>query len=99
MARPKPRDDEGELWAVVDPLPPKVERRVQHPGRKRYPDRLVFQGILFVLNPGIAWERLFRNLCCYRHIVPSAGYSRARRVSTELPAQWTGDRRRRLLKS
>ncbi|ALC25066.1 transposase [Streptomyces pristinaespiralis] len=31
-----------------------VERRARHPGRKRHPDRLVVQGILFVLHTGIA---------------------------------------------
>jgi transposase len=41
---------------VVDPLLPKVERRPRHPGRKRHPGRLVFQGILFVLHTGVAWE-------------------------------------------
>nr|WP_237546020.1 IS5 family transposase [Streptomyces sp. SID1046] len=50
------------MWAVVEPLLPKVERRVRHPGRKRHPDRLVFQGILFVLHTGIAWEHLPQEL-------------------------------------
>jgi hypothetical protein len=35
---------------LIEPLLPKVERRIRHPGRKRHPDRLVFQGILFVLH-------------------------------------------------
>ncbi|WP_456294371.1 IS5 family transposase [Streptomyces chartreusis] len=39
-------------------LLPKVERRIRHPGRKRHPDRLVFQGILFVLHTGISREHL-----------------------------------------
>ncbi len=34
-----------------------LERRIRHPGRKRHPDRLVFQGILFVLHTGIAGSR------------------------------------------
>jgi transposase len=46
------------LRAVIEPLLPEVERRVRHPGRKRHPDRLVFQGILFVLHTGIAREHL-----------------------------------------
>lgn len=46
MARPKPWEVDDELWAVVEPLLPKVERRARHPGRKRLPDRLMFQGIL-----------------------------------------------------
>ncbi|OWA01575.1 hypothetical protein B9W68_30375 [Streptomyces sp. CS227] len=46
----------------MEPLLPRVERRVRHPGRKRHPDRLVFQGILFVLHTGIAWEHLPQEL-------------------------------------
>lgn len=62
MARPKPWEVEDELWAVIEPLLPKVERRTRHPGRKRHPDRLVFQGVLFVLCTGIAWEHLPQEL-------------------------------------
>ncbi|WP_437114269.1 transposase [Streptomyces syringium] len=40
----------------------KVERPIRHPGRKRHPDRLVFQGILLVLHTGIAWEHLPQEL-------------------------------------
>lgn len=47
---------------MIEPLLPKVERRVRHPGRKRHPDRLVFQGILFVLHTGISWEHLPQEL-------------------------------------
>lgn len=32
------------------------------PGRKWHPDRLVFQGTLFVLHTGIAWGHLPREL-------------------------------------
>jgi transposase len=42
----------GELWAIVEPLLPKVERRYRFPGRKRIDDRSVLTGILFVLRPG-----------------------------------------------
>ncbi len=52
VARPKPWRVDDELWAVIEPLLPKVERRTRHLGRKRHPDRPVFQGILFVLTPG-----------------------------------------------
>ncbi|MER6807213.1 MULTISPECIES: IS5 family transposase [Streptomyces] len=62
MARPKPWEVDAELWTVIEPLLPKVERRTRHPGRKRHPDRLVFQGILFVLHTGIAWEHLPQEL-------------------------------------
>ncbi|SEF17597.1 Transposase [Streptomyces sp. Ag109_O5-10] len=50
---------DNELWAV---MLPKAERRMRHAGRKRHPDRLVFQGILFVLHTGIAWEHLPQEL-------------------------------------
>jgi transposase len=47
-----------ELWEVVEPLIPKVERRYRYPGRKRVPDRQVLTGIVFVLKTGIPWEAL-----------------------------------------
>lgn len=62
VARPKPWEVDGELGAVIEPLLPEVERRRRHAGRKRHPDRLVFQGILFVLHTGIAWEHLPQEL-------------------------------------
>ncbi len=61
MVRPKPWEVDDELWAVIDPLLPKVERRARHPGRKRHADRLVVKGILFVLQTGIAWNTCRRN--------------------------------------
>jgi transposase len=51
-----------ELWELVEPLLPKKERRFRYPGRKRFPDRLALQGILFVLHTGIAWTHLPREL-------------------------------------
>lgn len=80
MARPKPWDVDADLWAVIEPLVPKVERGVRHPGRKRHPDRLVFQGILFVLRAGIACEHLPQELgfgsgmTCWRRL---AGWAEA----------------------
>ena len=47
-----------ELWELVEPLLPKVERRFRYPGRKRLPDRPALQGILFVLHTGISWPHL-----------------------------------------
>jgi transposase len=44
------------LWERVEPLLPVRPRRVRSPGRRRLPDRLVLQGILFVLCTGIQWE-------------------------------------------
>jgi transposase len=45
-----------ELWELVEPLIPKVERRYRFPGRKRIDDRRVLSGILFVLQTGIPSE-------------------------------------------
>ena len=53
-----------ELWELVEPLIPKVERRRRFPGRKRIPDRQVLTGILFVLKTGIPWEDLPREMGC-----------------------------------
>lgn len=63
-----------ELWARIEPLLPKVERRFRYPGRKRLPDRLALQGILFVLHTGMAWRHLPVELgfgggsTCYRRL-------------------------------
>jgi transposase len=61
MAEPLVTD---ELWAIVEPLIPKVPRRYRYPGRKRIDDRKVLTGILFVLKTGIAWEQLPAELGC-----------------------------------
>jgi transposase len=53
-----------ELWEVVEPLIPKVERRYRYPGRRRVPDRQVLTGILFVLKTGIPWEALPQEMGC-----------------------------------
>jgi transposase len=47
-----------ELWELVEPLLPVRERRFRYPGRKRLPERLALQGILFVLQTGISWTHL-----------------------------------------
>jgi len=63
-----------ELWELVEPLLPKVARRFRFQGRKRLPDRLALQGILFVLHAGIAWRHLPLELgfgsgsTCYRRL-------------------------------
>jgi transposase len=63
-----------ELWELVEPLLPRVERRFRFPGRKRLPDRQALQGILFVLHTGIAWRHLPLELgfgsgsTCYRRL-------------------------------
>lgn len=61
MAKPLVSD---ELWAIVGPLLPKVERRYRFPGRKRIDDRSVLTGILFVLQTGIPWEYLPQEMGC-----------------------------------
>ena len=53
-----------ELWEVVEPLIPKVERHYRYPGRRRVPDRQVLTGILFVLKTGIPWEALPQEMGC-----------------------------------
>jgi transposase len=62
------------LWERIEPLLPKVERRFRFPGRKRLPNREALQGILFVLQTGIAWRHLPLELgfgsgsTCYRRL-------------------------------
>jgi transposase len=51
-----------ELWGLVGPLLPVRRRRSRYPGRRRLPDREALSGILFVLQTGIAWMHLPREL-------------------------------------
>jgi transposase len=53
-----------ELWEIIEPLIPTVERRRRFPGRKRIDDRKVLTGILFVLQTGIPWEHLPQEMGC-----------------------------------
>ena len=53
-----------ELWEIARPLIPEVERRFRYPGRRRIHDRRVLTGILFVLQTGIPWEYLPREMGC-----------------------------------
>jgi transposase len=56
-----------ELWAVVEPLLPKrrvSEAQRRKGGRPRVPDRATLTGILFVLQTGIPWEYLPREMGC-----------------------------------
>jgi Putative transposase of IS4/5 family (DUF4096)/Transposase DDE domain len=43
---------------LIEPLIPKVKRRYRYPGRNRIDDRKVLTGIVFVLQTGIPWEYL-----------------------------------------
>ena len=62
------------LWERVEPVLPRRERRFRYPGRKRLDDRAALQGILFVLQTGIAWRHLPLELgfgsgsTCYRRL-------------------------------
>src|SRR3954468_6152513 len=47
-----------QLWGLVEPLLPVKERRFRSPGRKRLPDRLALQGVLFLLQTGGSWPPL-----------------------------------------
>ncbi len=51
-----------ELWEVLAPLLPQYERRFRYPGRQRLDDRAALEGILFVLQTGIAWTQLPQEL-------------------------------------
>jgi transposase len=44
-----------DLWAEVEPLLPSPKPK-KKPGRPRIPDRLVLDGILYVLRTGCQWE-------------------------------------------
>jgi transposase len=48
------------LWAELEPLIPRPERRFRYPGRKRYEERDCLEGILYVLRWGIPWRALPR---------------------------------------
>jgi len=62
MAKPILDD---ELWALIQPLlPPPKARRARYPGRKPLDDRAVLTGILFVLQSGIPWEMLPKEMGC-----------------------------------
>ncbi len=54
-SRRKPWIVDDELWALVAPLLPARPRRFRYPGRRPLDDRLVLQGILFVLHTGIGF--------------------------------------------
>jgi transposase len=44
------------LWAVIEPVLPRRQRRYRYPGRRRLDDRKALEGILFVLITGIPWK-------------------------------------------
>jgi transposase len=60
--RARPWEVPDGLWERIEPLLPVRQRRFRYPGRKPLDDRLVLQGILFVLHTGIGWEHLPQEL-------------------------------------
>src|ERR687888_663000 len=86
------------LWAKVELLLPKKERRFRYPGRRRLDDRAALQGILFVLHTGIAWRHLPLELgfgsgsTCYRRMVE---WQRAVADSSHVQAKKGAPRRAR----
>ena len=62
MARPILDDD---LWALIEPLlPPPKPRRSRYPGRRPLDNRAVLTGSLFILQTGLRWELLPREMGC-----------------------------------
>jgi transposase len=60
----KPLVDDA-LWRIIEPLlPPPKPRRRRYPGRKPLDHRQALTGILFVLQTGIPWEYLPREMGC-----------------------------------
>lgn len=57
-ARRQPWRVSDRLWAEIEPLVPRVERRYRFPGRKRHDDRACLEGILYVLRYAIPWAEL-----------------------------------------
>ncbi len=60
--RAKPWGGSGAVGGGIEPVLPRKTRRYRYPGRKPFDDRLVLQGILFVLHTGIGWEHLPQEL-------------------------------------
>src|SRR3989442_11106609 len=60
--RAKPWEVPDRLWERIEPLLPARRHRIRYPGRKPLDNRLVLQGILFVLHTGIGWEPLPQEL-------------------------------------
>ena len=61
-SRTKPWIVDDELWELIEPLLPQTSSRFRYPGRTCLDDRLVLQGIVFVLHTGIGWEHLPQEL-------------------------------------
>lgn len=55
---------DDRLWTIIEPLLPRRRRRKRYPGRLPLSDRQVLTGILFVLQSGIPWEMLPKEMGC-----------------------------------
>ncbi|WP_085963836.1 IS5 family transposase [Paraburkholderia phenoliruptrix] len=56
---------DDELWALIEPLlPPPKPRRTRYPGRKPLDNRAVLTGIFFILQTGLRWDLLPREMGC-----------------------------------
>jgi transposase len=67
---------DGQFWTLIEPLIPTPGRRDhQYAGRKPTPDLAVFRGIVFVLQSGIPWNLLPKEMgfgtgaVCLRRLV------------------------------
>jgi transposase len=52
------------LWEIVKPLLPASPPRKTPAGRKRLDERRIFTGILFILQSGLPWEMLPKEMGC-----------------------------------
>src|SRR6476659_1938713 len=92
-ARRTPWRVSDRLWAEVEPLLPKVERRFRYPGRRRHDDRACLEGILYVLRYAVPWAELPRvegwpsGQTCWRrfHEWQGAGGLPTGRVRSSMP--------------
>ena len=103
--RAKPWEAPDGLWERIEPMLPKRQRRFRYPGRKPLDDRLVLQGILFVLHTGIGWEHLpqelgfgcgmtaWRRLRAWQQRACGSGCTKCCWQSCKRPTNWSGRER------
>lgn len=82
-----------DLWERIEPLLPRWEHALPKLGRTPLPDRLVLQGILFVLHTVIQWEFLPQELgfgsgmTCWRRLAAWNDAGMLQRLHEELLAE------------